>query len=92
LRDKYRLELIPIYTKNQETIRIYSEVEKSCERLNIYATDFFETLNILKEGIESGKNNEGELNFLLGKIDEINTSMEEISRAMPDLVALVKFS
>ncbi len=79
-------------TKNPETLRIYSEVEKSCERLNAYAMDFFETVKILKENLASGRSSEGEIDFVLGKIDELNAAMNEISHSMPELVELVKFN
>lgn len=90
LEDKLTLQLINIKTGSPETARIFNHVENACERLNIYAMDFFETIEILSEREESGKSSQEEIEFVKNKIRELNSSMTEISESMPDLVKLVK--
>ncbi len=87
---KYRLILKPIDSDNAETIRIYNNLRESCERLNIYLADFFETVEILNEKKNSGVDFPGgaELNieFVNGRINEVIKSMEDISQSMNSLV------
>ena len=49
MRQKYELKLKPIDTANADNLRIYEMLKKSCDGLNSYLADFFETIEILRE-------------------------------------------
>ena len=94
MRQKYELKLKPINSNNPDNMRIYEMLEKSCEGLNSYLADFFETVAILEEkkfksGYDSNEIDES-IEFVLTKIDEVTLSMKCIVNDMPSLIELVE--
>lgn len=95
MRQKYELKLKPIDTTNSDNLRIYGMLEKSCEGLNNYLADFFETIEILKEKKEKPSVEQTEIDssieFVLAKIDEVTSSMKTIAEDMPSLIELKEY-
>ena len=97
MRKKYELKLKPIINiENPDNKRIFEMLEKSCEGLNSYVADFFETVAILKEQkIKSADNHtdiDDSIEFVLAKIDEVTASMESIVNDMPSLIELIEIN
>lgn len=94
MRQKYELKLKPINSNNPDNLRIYEMLNKSCEALNSYLADFFETVAILNEQkTQSGPDNsdtDESIEFVLTKIDEVTASMKSIVNDMPSLIELVE--
>jgi len=94
MRQKYELKLKPINSTNPDNLRIYELLQKSCEGLNSYLADFFETVAILEEKkIKSGSDNseiDESIEFVLTKIDEVTSSMKCIVNDMPSLIELIE--
>jgi hypothetical protein len=94
MKQKYELKLKPINSNNPDNLRIYDMVQKSCEGLNSYLADFFETVAILEEQkTKSGSDNKDideSIEFVLVKIDEVTASMKSIVNDMPFLVELIE--
>jgi hypothetical protein len=94
MRQKYELKLKPISTSNSDNLRIYGILKDSCEGLNNYLADFFETIEILKEkkdkpSAESREVDES-IEFVLTKIDEVTSSMKIIAEDMHALIELIE--
>lgn len=95
MRQKYELKLKPINTENPDNKRIYEMLKQSCDGLNCYVADFFETVMILKEQqAQSGNNIEIDesIKFVLAKIDEVTASMKSIVNDMPSLIELIEIN
>ena len=92
MRQKYQLELKPIISANEDNLRIYGMLKKSCEGLNSYLADFYQTIEILKEKKAAGPGNgiatDESIEFVLGRIDEVTATMKEIAKYMPSLIEL----
>jgi len=92
MRQKYELHIKPITTSNSDNLRIYQMLKNSCEGLNNYLADFFETIEILNEKKEKPDSEQIEvkasIEFVLAKIDEVTSSMKNIAEDMPALVEL----
>jgi len=92
MRQKYQLTLKPINTSNSDNLRIYDMLKNSCEGLNNYLADFFETIEILNEKKEKSpserKEAEESIEFVLAKIDAVTESMKIIAEEMPSLIEL----
>jgi len=92
MKQKYELRLKPISTSNSDNLRIYEMLKNSCEGLNSYLADFFETVEILKEKKDkpSSENKEidASIEFVLAKIDEVTSSMKSIAQEMHTLIEL----
>ena len=90
MRQKYELKLKPINTSNSDNLRIFEMLNKSCEGLNNYLADFFETIQILKETKDKPdsdhKEVEQSIEFVLTKIDEVTASMKSIAQEMHTLI------
>lgn len=89
MRKKYELKLKPMESTNSDNLRIYEMLKNSCDGLNNYLADFFETIEILKE--KAGPENtevEESIQFVLAKIDEVTSSMKNIAEDMPSLIEL----
>lgn len=93
MRQRFILELKPILSTNEDNLRIYEMLKKSCEGLNSYLADFHQTVEILNErrGL-SGDDiaTEENIQSVLGKIDEVTSSMKEIANHMPSLITLIE--
>jgi len=92
MRQKYELKLKPISTSNSDNLRIYDILKNSCEGLNNYLADFYETIEILKEKKEKPSAESAEvdasIDFVLSKIDEVTESMKNIAQEMHTLIEL----
>jgi len=95
MRKKYELKLKPINTSNSDNLRIYNMLKNSCDGLNNYLADFYETVEILKEKKDkpSAENAEVEasIEHVLSKIDEVTESMKNIAEEMHALIELKEF-
>jgi hypothetical protein len=92
MKQKYELKLKPINTSNEDNLRIYNILKNSCEGLNNYLADFYETIEILKEkkerpSVESSEV-DASIEFVLSKIDEVTESMKNIAQEMHTLIEL----
>ena len=94
MRQKYELKLKPINTSNSDNLRIYDLLKNSCEGLNNYLADFYETIEILKEKKEKSTAEpaevEASIEFVLTKIDEVTSSMKNIAQDMHALIDLIE--
>jgi len=94
MRQKYELKLKPINTSNSDNLRIYGMLKNSCEGLNNYLADFYETIEILKEKKEKSAADpaevEASMEFVLTKIDEVTESMKIIAQDMHALIELIE--
>jgi len=89
MRKKFELKLKPISSSNSDNLRIYGMLKNSCDGLNNYLADFFETIEILKEKPDTeNKEAEESIQFVLTKIDEVTSSMKKIAEEMHALVEL----
>ena len=92
MKQKYGLKLKPFSSTNSDSSRIYRMLENSCEGLNSYLADFFETIEILKEKKEKHPSETAEIDesieFILVKIGQVTASMKSIAEEMPALVEL----
>ncbi len=95
MRQKYELKLKPIDTANADNLRIYEMLKKSCDGLNSYLADFFETIEILREKKDKTSSEqmetESSIEFVLAKIDEVTSSMKTIAEDMPSLIELKEY-
>ncbi len=92
-----RLKSLP--TENDETLRIMGMIHESCDRLNAYVMDFFETMAILNENLKNAKKKkdrakqkeiEESIAEVERRISEVTESMQGIVKDMPELVELVE--
>lgn len=94
MRKKYQLKLKPISTTNSDNLRIYGMLKNSCEGLNSYLADFFETIEILKEKKDThpaeSREVEESIKFVLTKIDDVTLSMKAIAEDMHALIELIE--
>jgi hypothetical protein len=94
LKQKYELKLKPINTSNSDNLRIYGILKNSCEGLNNYLADFYETIEILKEKKEKSAAEpaevEASIEFVLKKIDDVTLSMRTIAQDMHSLIELIE--
>lgn len=92
MRPKYELKLKPINSTNEDNLRIYNMLKNSCDGLNSYLADFYETIEILKEKKDKPSAEpaeiEASINFVLSKIDEVTESMKNIASEMHTLIEL----
>ncbi len=92
MRQKYELKLKPIQSSNSDNKRIYEMLKHSCDGLNNYLADFFETVEILKEKKDKpsteSKDVDESIDFVLKKIDEVTASMKSIAQEMHTLIEL----
>ncbi len=93
------LRIKAIHTENDETLRILGMIHESCDRLNAYVMDFFETRAILNENLKNAKENkdrarvketEESIGEVERRISEVTESMQGIVQDMPELVELVE--
>ena len=94
MRKKYELKLKPINSDNPDNLRIYDILTKSCDGLNNYLADFFETVAILEEKklkpYSDNNDIDESIEFVLTKIDEVTSSMKSIVNDMPSLIELIE--
>ena len=97
MQEKPKIELKPLPSENEDTKRILDNTRKSIENLNLYVEDFFETMAILRENFEklktkSDAEKEQELMQSIAQVEsriqEVTSSMKEISKVMSDFVDL----
>ena len=92
MTQRLEIRLKPLNTTNADNLRIYEMLKNSCDGLNNYLADFFETVEILKEKKEEPSAErleiQASIEYVLAKIEEITSSMKEIARDMPALVEL----
>jgi len=69
-------------------------LKSSCEGLNNYLADFYETIDILKEKKEKSDAEPAEIDasikFVLAKIDDVTSSMKNIAQDMHTLIELIE--
>ena len=82
---KPRIELKPMASTNQDTIRILENLRKSIENLNVYVDDFIETMNILNENLEKAEKKKD-----TAKADEIRKNIVHIQEKMEEVTAFMK--
>lgn len=86
------LQLIPISRTDSQSLKLFGNLNESCQRLNHYLKDFFNTVSILKEDLKDtddpGKRKEREesIRYVESRIDLVSAEMDKIARDFPDLV------
>ena len=93
------LKLKPMQLKEEKSHQIFAMTQETVERFNIYVSDFFETVAILREDHErSVKKNdaakcdeiESKIVFVEQKIEELTEAMQRIADEMSSVVELVQ--
>lgn len=90
-----RLKLKQYEYKDPDGIRIHELTQKNIESFNGYVDDFHESINIIKQNLETASNDgdkrmrlNQDIEYIENKIVELSLAMKRMADDMPFLVEL----